>query len=718
MGENVGGIDGEIRIDVSKLDSDLNKASASMDRAAEKMGASAEKAAKRQEEASKRAADKAAKDAEITAKAVEKASERIAKSAEAAANRQAAAAERAARAAERQAESMAKRAAAEEARAAVAAERAADRKAQAAQRAADRQVREAQRAAEAEAKIHDTALREAQRARAQREWDRQRDPNRPRPDQPGGGGSRAQGMLTVGRFIDDLQYVPQQGLRPIANQLVEIAPKIGIVAIGLSVMASAAKAAWAAMKDGGDPATEVDRLRAKVEELDGAWIKTADSIREAGKAREALSNAEKAAEARAIRPEGVEKAAGGFKAAAATVGGNAAESVVRQLASEEYASNDIGLVKRGLESGAIGGDLAASVGLSRESTSQEVARQLDIPEFRAELREALVGSRTNELMAGLANGDPGAAKNIFAMAGNSKLGARDARGEYTNGFLRSLASETAPKDAMKAAMGIRGDYGKSKSDSTKEAREEAERRASDLAGDLQTRFNRGGGTMSEADVAAALSSAGANPADASATRATLAKSYGESVRERALSDNLTPDGARAAIASDYAKEDAERARRESDKARSEALGAAEQAAPALQGQANAGFMRMLNSGASAGDVTRRIEEEIRSALQGRGLGADQAAIAASAMAGEAQSGAEKSIAGGIDSEYDRRMNQKPKGPELFGAEDLWRKVAVAAGGGENDRQLNVMNSQLSELRELKNMIREQGLMGGGNVYLR
>jgi len=49
-------------------------------------------------------------------------------------------------------------------------------------------------------------------------------------------GVSAQKFLNLGRMLDDLQYVPQQGLRPIINNVMEMAPAIGIAMIAVQAL--------------------------------------------------------------------------------------------------------------------------------------------------------------------------------------------------------------------------------------------------------------------------------------------------------------------------------------------------------------------------------------------------------------------------------------------------------------------------------------------------
>jgi hypothetical protein len=96
--------------------------------------------------------------------------------------------------------------------------------------------------------------------------------------------------------LDDLQYVPEQGLRPILNNLIQISPVLGIVALGVSVVYSHFED-LAGLFGQGATRTEAEEMEA----LGKATKRTADEEERYQK----LKQREKHAEAQHAEPEEV-----------------------------------------------------------------------------------------------------------------------------------------------------------------------------------------------------------------------------------------------------------------------------------------------------------------------------------------------------------------------------------------------------------------------------
>ena len=86
-------------------------------------------------------------------------------------------------------------------------------------------------------------------------------------------GKAGQKILDMGRLLDDLQYVPQQGLRPIINNVMELAPAIGIAMIAIQTLISNWEALSKLWSQGGTR-TEAQEM----EELAKNTAKTADEL--------------------------------------------------------------------------------------------------------------------------------------------------------------------------------------------------------------------------------------------------------------------------------------------------------------------------------------------------------------------------------------------------------------------------------------------------------
>jgi hypothetical protein len=101
--------------------------------------------------------------------------------------------------------------------------------------------------------------------------------------------------------LDDLQYVPEQGLRPILNNLVQLSPALGIAALGVSVL-YAHSGELANLFGKGATRTEAEQM----EELGKKTSKTADETQRLAKYEELRKNIKAQQEG---KPEAQTKAA-------------------------------------------------------------------------------------------------------------------------------------------------------------------------------------------------------------------------------------------------------------------------------------------------------------------------------------------------------------------------------------------------------------------------
>lgn len=74
-----------------------------------------------------------------------------------------------------------------------------------------------------------------------------------------GANSAGYKMIQFGQIIDDLQYVPQQGLRPILNNIMQIAPAIGIALVAVEGLVKAF-GGWEKILAPGHTKTEAERM--------------------------------------------------------------------------------------------------------------------------------------------------------------------------------------------------------------------------------------------------------------------------------------------------------------------------------------------------------------------------------------------------------------------------------------------------------------------------
>jgi hypothetical protein len=702
---DMGGIEGSISVSTADLDKGLQRAASMMDKTADRMAASAERSAKRREAADKRAADRAAQNAATAAKAAELAADRVARAAEAAAERQARAAERAAAAQERAAESAARRAAAEEARAAVAAEQAADRKAAAAKSAADRQIREAERAAKASARANAAYAKQAYH------WSNQSDRDIADPfvggGGMGGGASRRGGAVGRSAFnaLNIGQDFFQGGPASTINNLLQptLWSDMG-AAVGGARMAIAGFGATAVVAGAAFLAINSSLKNAKLEWSDfGSVLSNLGPIEAVGDAISGLGI--------------IVNEAFGFDVGSqiSTWTSDLAEYTLGWQSAIAAAVEH----KRNLEDiNSINKEFAGGAAKFQSSGQKAAGAQGEL--FGQALADVGGSGGINGIVAKL--GGTNGQSSIRGLV-NGAINGNTASQDKLLNAMKAAGMDVGELDAIRAGGDPAGDREKAKKEAEDAAKEAAkaaedarEKRVSTATGDLQDRFDKRGGQVSESEVAAALARSGADPADAGGVRAALAKSYGERVQERALKEGVDTETARGMIADDYAKADAEKARRESDRARSEAMDAATQARPGIAVSANAEYMRGVASGLDPRHVGQVLTDNLTKTLTASGMGEQQARLAAESLAGDARADAERTLTGQYEAGRAGMAEQRQRSPEIFDAAGLYNKVALAAAGGENDKQLAALNKQNDLLQQLVRLTGENG--GNGQIFLR
>jgi hypothetical protein len=269
---------------------------------------------------------------------------------------------------------------------------------------------------------------------------------------PGGRGPGAQiaaeskqatfALMQLGNTLDDLQYVGTMGLRPILNNIMQFAPQVGIALLGFDMLRKGIVAAFNALTSGGtlsEFATDVEKLKVKVEELEGAWLKTARAVKTLGQARADLTASEEAQKVKDMPSEEQEGNRRSFEDAAKKAGGGGTESVLRGLLSKHFTAKD---VEESVQSGRITHEEAYGHGIEGKS-AKEINQLMEGDKVvEADLRELTLGKMVNEWMADLARGDKAARARLLAMIeADKKLGQREGpegEGSYKNKFAREL----------------------------------------------------------------------------------------------------------------------------------------------------------------------------------------------------------------------------------------------------------------------------------------
>lgn len=393
-------------------------------------------------------------------------------------------------------------------------------------------------------------------------------------------------LMQLGNTLDDLQYVPQMGLRPILNNIMQFAPQIGIALLGFDMLRKGITAAFNALMSGGTLsqfATDVEKLTAKVEELEGAWLKSARAVKTLDQARQDLKAAEEAQKVKDMPSEAQEEGKRAFDEARKKVGGGGTESILRGLLGKRFSAKD---VEESVQSGRITHEEAYGHGIEGKSAKEINQLMEGDRTLEADLRALTLGKMVNEWIADLARGDEQARKRLMAMiAADERLGARDAAGRLTNKFARALEEESPEALAAKKASGEIGeamleeiegmiaamdrmhkhneasrqeDEEKRKEDEKRQR--EAEHRAADLGKPMQARLTEkalGGGVVDEETMRAELENQGLSAEDARAMAplvfGNFAKELKETVRQKAAETGLSLEDAGKLVQADLRK---------------------------------------------------------------------------------------------------------------------------------------------------------------------
>lgn len=268
-------------------------------------------------------------------------------------------------------------------------------------------------------------------------------------------GRSAQGMFQLAAVMDDMQYVGSQGLRPVLNNIAFVMPQVAIGVIAAQAAFSGLKLAVNAVT-GAMAATPLDTtagsvaaLTKRVDELNASYLKTTDTVKELNQAEKDLKAAREADAAKNTTSSDQDARAKAFAGAAKQGGGNAVESVVRQVVNDRFAADGVSMVMAAIQSGRISPELAQGLGLT---DAKSVERFLDSgdPLNRKTVRDKVVGGQTNELIAGMAGGQATAFQDFRGMLSDSRLGQRFPSGQFRNPIVQGLVG---PDVSLRAGGG-------------------------------------------------------------------------------------------------------------------------------------------------------------------------------------------------------------------------------------------------------------------------
>lgn len=461
-------------------------------------------------------------------------------------------------------------------------------------------------------------------------------------------GSTANRLMAVGNVLDDLQYVGQQGLRPIINNLIQIAPAAGIAVLGFELI----RRNWGLVEHalaGTEAGAMLDLLTSKVHDLGESLglVKT-----EAEQAAEAIKEEIKAA-ADLVPGRAQSERGGAFREAVAQAGGSGA--LADQMFTAQYGNDRPNA------------EVEASV---RESN-------------RKRIEQALKGDQQAiDQIINTVGGTLGA--NYTAALPETKQAAADAqrRAEEAAAEREKIAEDRRKRTeaeqqrlAEQAAAGYRDEFRRREST------------AGAMGPDLPATDRRAimHGQLRDRLTASGLSTEDAN-AVASQALDKLASDLDATVRER-----MAGGMSRSEALGSLAEEDRRRQQAEAERARSEALQLAGERAPNLDRQAATTYDNAVRlNGADPRAAGEVIGRGVTAELQRRGLSEDQAKAAAGQYVADARDATSMNLFQMLnDPERFAKMAGQVKGPEVFNAESLYARVQAGVGGPEDKAEKTI-----------------------------
>ena len=492
-------------------------------------------------------------------------------------------------------------------------------------------------------------------------------------------------IMQLGQTMDDLQYVGEMGIRPIINNIMQIAPAAGIALIGINQIINN----W-------DQVREIFRDTAVGDALDTIGEKADELGRKFGLIRDKVKDS-----ADAIK-EGMSSAADTIDAVGAAGSGDRGGAVRDAIAQA-------------------GGGAA----FRQRLIAEEVARigpEAANREFRQADGKTLTGrqlseAKINGIMANALKGDESAIRNLTDMAG----------GNFGANYTAALPeTKQAAADAQRRAEEAAAEREKIAEDRRKRTEAEQQRMAEQAAAGFRPEYIRresAAGAMGP-DLPAAdrraimhgqlrdrLTASGLSTEDANAAATgaldKLAAELDTTVREK-MAGGLSRSEALGSLA----EQDRLRQQAEAERARSEALQLAGERAPNLVRQAATAFDNSVRlNGADPRATGEILGRQITAELQRRGLSAEQARTAAGQYVGDAQQSTGMKLFDMLnDPEKFAKLAGQMKGPEVFSAESLYARVQAGVGGPEDkaEQQIRAIANGNQILARIETAIEDAG----------
>lgn len=539
-------------------------------------------------------------------------------------------------------------------------------------------------------------------------------------------------------LLDDLQYVPQQGLRPILNNLTQISPAVAIAGIGFQALLTHVNdlgSAFGASKT----LTEAEAM----EELGKKAHLTADEYERLARYK-GLANAVQAI--REGRPEAEKTADERTTKAIVEAGGKDVIAGLLKNAPELVArSGDVPKAQADLDENAK--YIADREKLARDNLDPQ-QRQ------RAEEDAAAAKARRPELQQALLDAQRDAAEKLVASSTIEQqyAGARKrlieaierdaaAFGPNSAQLLADLKaieggrdpeqvrkeaggadnSEEAIDQGVKAADEAIKAFTKSVDEGAKaeqEAQREGDRqnkaseqyqeqRAKQLAGPLQDRYNRaaaGGQGFDEQRIQEELVKGGLSEDGAgrfaAKVRENLAEAFDEKVRITAGERGLDQDGAKRAMLQESNDKMLADARKSAEKAEAERR---ERGLASLtRTDEGRGYRNILARSLMTGDTPEKADARasgfLAQQLQGQGMGERDAKLEADRMVGEDSRRMREAMAD-TQAKFGRLgRDDKPEAPEHIAAADFTNKVE-SSGADKTNQLQEAGNKLLADLKD-------------------
>lgn len=492
-----------------------------------------------------------------------------------------------------------------------------------------------------------------------------------------GAGRLGNRLMVIGQTLDDLQYVPEMGLRPIINNLMQISPAAGVAAIALQTLVKHG----AEIKSFGASLADywgLDETTSKTTALGEAWKGVGSAIKEGANFLAGLG-------------DGLDHMMGGkAKREAASVAAFLAEGTDGDKERGRSVAKTIDNYGR------------------KQAVSEMVRKRSEIdPSLRdgAEGSEGRVREESAALVALVERakkGDRDAISTLEQRMAGTRLGAV-AEANSPEAQEQAKAFRKATDEQQQFEQKRIEAQNRAAREANDKAEKESESRAKDQAKAMQGRFDEralAGSVMSEKEVRDALVASGSSSAEAEAqapkVASDLAATFDQRVKDNALKQGggMTWEESRADLAQAEQKKKADEEAKRAQQIGADFKRADPNVAKDLERQVLGKSLGLAGSMSHAETVSALAE-----AMKAKGLGEDDAARrgAAEQMTKDAEAGVAAKVEEGVIAGQDKR----PFRTEVFGGGDFNRAVLTASTQGDDPgkQQLDVSKQMLAKLVE-------------------